>query len=204
MITELFTKGYDSQNEDYCKVVEFDGCTLVTMADGMGGLSLGADAAECVCNSISEYVSRNLNVESHLEDAFRYADCKLHEVSIANHSNMGAAVTSLIVTDNVCEMAWQGNVRLYLLRDNHLQQLTNDHTMDIGYGQKKLTRCLKGGGLRGDVPTLKVPLLADDTLYLCTDGFYNTHEQVLLSGNIGLISDDNFADDATCMIIKLK
>ena len=49
MTTELFTKGYDSQNEDYCKVVELEGRTLVIMADGMGGLSLGAEAAECVC-----------------------------------------------------------------------------------------------------------------------------------------------------------
>lgn len=48
MTTELFTKGYDSQNEDYCKVVELEGRTLVIIADGMGGLSLGAEAAVCV------------------------------------------------------------------------------------------------------------------------------------------------------------
>ena len=53
MTTELFTKDYDSQNEDYCKVVELEGRTLVIMADGMGGLSLGAEAAECVCEGIA-------------------------------------------------------------------------------------------------------------------------------------------------------
>ena len=60
MTTELFTKGYDSQNADYCKEVELEGRTIVIMADGMGGLSLGAEAAECVCEGIAEYVSKNL------------------------------------------------------------------------------------------------------------------------------------------------
>lgn len=146
MTTELFTKGYDSQNEDYCKVVELEGRTLVIMADGMGGLSLGAEAAECVCEGFAEYVSKNLEADNLWQEAFKYADKKLHELSLANHSNMGAAVTALIITETSCEVAWQGNVRLYLYRDNQLLQLTTDHIMNIGYGQKMLTRCLKGGG----------------------------------------------------------
>lgn len=60
MKTELITKGYEGRNEDYCKVVELDGQTLAVMADGMGGLSLGEEAAECVCESIAEYVVANM------------------------------------------------------------------------------------------------------------------------------------------------
>lgn len=202
MTTELFTKGYDSQNEDYCKVVELEGRTLVIMADGMGGLSLGAEAAECVCEGIAEYVSKNLEADNLWQEAFKYADKKLHELSLANHSNMGAAVTALIITAISCEVAWQGNVRLYLYRDNLLQQLTTDHVMDIGYGQKMLTRCLKGGGLRDDVPTKNIPLQTDDILFLCTDGFYNIHEQDLSSGNTCVPKEDIMNDDATCLTIK--
>ena len=204
MTTELFTKGYDSQNEDYCKVVELEGRTLVIMADGMGGLSLGAEAAECVCEGIAEYVSKNLEADNLWQEAFKYADKKLHELSLANHSNMGAAVTALIITATSCEVAWQGNVRLYLYRDNQLQQLTTDHVMDIGYGQKMLTRCLKGGGLRDDVPTKNIPLQTDDILFLCTDGFYNIHEQDLSSGNTCVPKEDIINDDATCLTIKIN
>ena len=204
MTTELFTKGYDSQNEDYCKVVELEGRTLVIMADGMGGLSLGAEAAECVCEGIAEYVSKNLDTDILWQEAFKYADNKLHELSLANHSNMGAAVTALIITAISCEVAWQGNVRLYLYRDNQLQQLTTDHVMDIGYGQKMLTRCLKGGGLRDDVPTKNIPLQTDDILFLCTDGFYNIHEQDLSSGNTCVPKEDIINDDATCLTIKIN
>lgn len=204
MTTELFTKGYDSQNEDYCKVVELEGRTLVIMADGMGGLSLGAEAAECVCEGIAEYVSKNLEADNLWQEAFKYADKKLHELSLANHSNMGAAVTALIITATSCEVAWQGNVRLYLYRDNQLLQLTTDHIMNIGYGQKMLTRCLKGGGLRDDVPTKNIPLQTDDILFLCTDGFYNIHEQDLSSGNTCVPKEDIMTDDATCLTIKIN
>ena len=204
MTTELFTKGYDSQNEDYCKVVELEGRTLVIMADGMGGLSLGAEAAECVCEGIAEYVSKNLDAGNLWQEAFKYADNKLHELSLANHSNMGAAVTALIITETSCEVAWQGNVRLYLYRDNQLLQLTTDHIMNIGYRQKMLTRCLKGGGLRDDVPTKNIPLQTDDILFLCTDGFYNIHEQDLSSGNTCVPKEDIMNDDATCLTIKIN
>ena len=204
MTTELFTKGHDSQNEDYCKVVELEGRTLVIMADGMGGLSLGVEAAECVCEGIAEYVSKNLDTDILWQEAFKYADNKLHELSLANHSNMGAAVTALIITAISCEVAWQGNVRLYLYRDNQLLQLTTDHIMNIGYGQKMLTRCLKGGGLRDDVPTKNIPLQTDDILFLCTDGFYNIHEQDLSSGNTCVPKEDIINDDATCLTIKIN
>lgn len=204
MTTELFTKGYDSQNEDYCKVVGVEGRTLVIMADGMGGLSLGTEAAECICEGIAEYVSKNLEAGNLWQEAFKYADNKLHELSIANHSNMGAAVSALIITETSCEVAWQGNVRLYLYRDNQLQQLTTDHVMDIGYGQKMLTRCLKGGGLRDDVPKKNIPLQTDDILFLCTDGFYNIHEQDLSSGNASVPKEDIMNDDATCLTIKIN
>ena len=204
MTTELFTKGYDSQNEDYCKVVELEGRTLVIMADGMGGLSLGAEAAECVCEGIAEYVSKNLEADNLWQEAFKYADKKLHELSLANHSNMGAAVTALIITATSCEVAWQGNVRLYLYRDNQLLQLTTDHIMNIGYGQKMLTRSLKGGGLRDDVPTKNIPLQTDDILFLCTDGFYNIYEQDLSSGNTCVPKEDIMTDDATCLTIKIN
>ena len=204
MTTELFTKGYDSQNEDYCKVVELEGRTLVIMADGMGGLSLGAEAAECVCEGIAEYVSKNLEADNLWQEAFKYADNKLHKLSLANHSNMGAAVTALIITETSCEVAWQGNVRLYLYMDNQLLQLTTDHVMNIGYGQKMLTRCLKGGGLRDDVPTKNIPLQTNDILFLCTDGFYNIHEQDLSSGNTCVPKEDIMNDDATCLTIKIN
>ena len=204
MTTELFTKGYDSQNEDYCKVVELEGRTLVIMADGMGGLSLGAEAAECVCEAIAEYASKHLDAEDLWQETFKYADNKLRELSLAFHSNMGAAITALILSDWSFEVAWQGNVRLYVLRNNILQHITTDHVMDDGYGHKLLTRSLKGSGLRGEVPSLILPLRSGDTLYMCTDGFYNVQEAEIAKGKVPSLAEECiFTDDASCLTIKI-
>lgn len=204
MITELFTKGYDGQNEDYCKVVELEGRTLVIMADGMGGLSLGAEAAECVCEGIAEYVSKNLDTENICQEAFKYADNKLRELSIANHSNMGAAVTALIITESSCVVAWQGNVRLYIHRNNEIQQITTDHVINDGYGHNLLTRCIKGSGLRCEVSSIILPLHSRETLYLCTDGFYNVLGAEFAKGEVPSLSEVKFfTDDASCLTIKI-
>ena len=116
MKAELITRGFEGRNEDYCKVVELEGHTLAVMADGMGGLSLGEEAAACVCDSLAEYVANNMGSDDLWHNAFSYADNKLRELSVAKRSNMGAAVTALIVSDSSFEVAWQGNVRLYVRR----------------------------------------------------------------------------------------
>lgn len=185
MRTELFTKGCDERNEDYCKVVESKGITIAILADGMGGLSLGREAAECVCNTLAEYLLGHLGTEGLWQNAYTCADNKLQELSLANHSNMGAAVTALIANDSWLEVAWQGNVRLYIGKGDLREQVTSDHVIDSGYGQKMLTRCLRGGGLRGEVPTLKRAMSGEEILFLCTDGYYN--------------NDDN--DDSTCLTL---
>lgn len=183
MKTDLYTRGCDERNEDFCKVVESEGVTVAILADGMGGLSFGREASECVCSALAEYILDHLGADGLWQNAFAYADNKLRELSIANHSNMGAAVTALIVTDSSFEVAWQGNVRLYLGKGEKRKQVTTDHVIDSGYGQKMLTRCLRGGGLRGEIPILKCAISNGEALYLCTDGYYN--------------EDRN--DDATCL-----
>ena len=51
---------------------------------------------------------------------------------------------------------------------------------------------------------MRIPLQTDDTLYLCTDGFYNAYEQNLLTGNAISQEEDTMNDDATCLTVKIK
>lgn len=74
--------------------------------------------------------------------------------------------------------------------------------MDIGYGPMKISRCLKGGGLRENIPSIQLPIQKGDVLYLCTDGFYEKCESTILSGvNLNEYPYDEieFEDDATCI-----
>lgn len=47
-----------------------------------------------------------------------------------------------------------------------------------------MTRCIKGGGIREDVPFIEYELAIGDDVYLCTDGLYNVADNILLNSSI--------------------
>lgn len=160
---------------------------IAVLADGMGGLSLGDKAADVVAQSASDFIATNYlgqDEGSILHDALGYADKCLRAVSIANKSNMGAAVAIAIVSSQRLYCTWQGNVRIYVRHDDRVRLITKDHIADIGYGRTALTRCIKGGGLREDVPFIESVLETGDDIYLCTDGLYNVVENTLFNSSI--------------------
>jgi len=59
-------------------------------------------------------------------------------------SNMGAAVSAVILLDHCLYCTWQGNVRVYVRHGNKTTLITEDHIAHIGYGRTALTRCIKG------------------------------------------------------------
>lgn len=208
MIIREFTKAYNKVNEDIYRIETIDEReVLICVADGMGGLSLGDKCAACACEGIHRYVKSHVNEnEVDWTRAFTYADSLIKDLSIECKSNMGTTLSSLILNQSMCSVAWQGNVRVYLLRDQHLEQINYDHVMNIGYGMKKISRCLKGGGLREDVPSVSFNTMKGDVIYICTDGFYELCEDLL--GTTEDIRDKFnefcFEDDATCIQIVLN
>ena len=160
---------------------------IAVLADGMGGLSLGDKAADVVTESASDFIVTNYlgqDERSILHKALEYADGCLRAVSIANKSNMGTAVAMAIISSHRLYCTWQGNVRVYVRHDDIMSLITKDHIADIGYGRTALTRCIKGGGLREDVPFIEYVLTTGDEVYLCTDGFYNAAEDTLFTSSI--------------------
>ena len=86
-----------------------------------------------------------------------------------------------------------------------LSCLTKDHMLNIGYGQTALSRCIKGSGLRDDIPTIRHQLKTNDKIFLCSDGFYKISEIYLGRRNFEDIKDNiiNPEDDATLIEISL-
>ena len=171
------------KNEDAFKTEKKDNSLIAVVADGMGGLCAGELASRLVSDTVCSAIIESLvgNPVDSLQRAFEEADTALGEESRKIHCRMGAAVTAMSVSEEACYVAWQGNVRLYLKRNDSVVQLTKDHTVDVGYGKKCLTRCLKGCGLREDVPCISVEIQSGDSLFLCTDGFYEKYESLLTS-----------------------
>lgn len=182
-VESLSIEGTNNQNEDRL-AVQFVGkhWLVAVIADGMGGLSLGDLAAEIVAQSIIKYLAANYHGDNErdlLHQALEYADGELRCASIDNRSNMGAAVAVVIVKEKQLYCTWQGNVRVYVLHNGKLNMLTKDHIANLGYGNTAQTRCIKGSGLRNDVPFLIHKLYKGDIALICTDGLYMAAENTI-------------------------
>lgn len=157
----------------------------VVMADGMGGLPHGEVASEIACTTIISHIQatyKDFHSELRiLKEALEKADDKIYSKGLSKYKcQMGTTIAAAIVTDFMIFYTWQGNVRIYHKHNGELKLLTIDHTLDIGYGQQRITRCLKGVGLRDDVPFLSAKLSRGDSLFFCTDGFYRENESLLI------------------------
>lgn len=199
------SKHYANEDRLIVQNMGIFGITAV-LADGIGGLSLGDKAAEVITESVADYIMSNyqgFGERSILHKALEYADKELRNVSIANQSKMGAAVAVVIVLDHHLYCTWQGNVRVYVRHNDKLYLVTNDHIAHIGYSKTALTRCIKGAGLRDDVPFVDYKLASGDMVFLCTDGMYNVAENYMLNSSVDEIMTYLGSPDDDASLIKI-
>ncbi len=167
--------GNAKMNEDYILCQDLsEEWSLAILADGMGGLSYGNEAAKVVSHSIADFVVSNLHryePQELLRKAFDTADESIRQKCHELRCKMGATVCVALIGKDSVHYAWQGNVRLYKKTNDKLQPLTTDHIADCG-GTILLTRCINGKGFRELVPVESVSINDGNTIYLCTDGYY--------------------------------
>jgi len=201
-----------NHDEDFLKYVNMgiDGYAVV-IADGMGGLRYGEIASKIACTTILSHIQVNYK-DFHselkiLKEALEKADAKLISKGLNKYKcQMGTTIAAAIVTDYKIFYTWQGNVRIYHKQESTLRQLTTDHVLDIGYGQQRITRCLKGAGIRDDIPLASERLSRGDSLFFCTDGFYKEHENLLIKDDVFIsikCSITNPKDDTSLIEIDL-
>lgn len=173
--------------------------------DGMGGLTFGKEAADLIVSTITAFICEHIErlpVQELLGKALEYANEVICLKSMKTHSKMGAAVAIAFIDGNNIHYTWQGNVRIYLFDHDKVEQLTTDHILDAGYGKYLLTRCIKGAGIRIDMPYQCREVNAGNVLLLCTDGLYKQIEVGQMSNTLPLINKE-YEDDATFIKIVL-
>lgn len=204
MTPESFSRqGADrTANEDRAAIAELPGGYALVLADGMGGKDCGAMAAELVAQTVAD----SLLVGSvSLPEALRHADSRLRDMNTRLRTRSGCTVAVALVQASRCHFSWQGNVRLYHARGGTWQLLTRDHVLPIGYGLQRVSRCVKGCGLRDDVPDCEIELQSGDSLLLCSDGFYNSIDGPLPdAATLPAVAEIlTYADDASYILLKV-
>jgi len=118
---------------------------LAVLADGMGGHLAGEVASAMAVDIISRHIaqaldappttnasSADLSLEaSVLVEAVRQANAAIYEASHSKpeYNGMGTTVVVTLFHDNKVCVAHVGDSRLYRYRSEHLEQLTEDHSM---------------------------------------------------------------------------
>lgn len=192
--------GRQRQHNEDTFLVE-DSARLFLVADGMGGHAAGEIASRIAADSISEFILHTKEDEgtwphaydeqfsrttNRLMAAVRMANTRVLEAmrKDARLRGMGTTVVACMADESAMSFAHVGDSRAYMIRDNQLSRLTNDHSWVFEQVQagmlteaeaekhplrNVITRAL-GGALQVNPDASEVKTQAGDVFLLCSDG----------------------------------
>lgn len=154
---------------------------LWVVADGMGGHKAGDIASQLIVNTLKELAPTNPleNYINAVESCLQNVNARLRQLASEEYGNhlVGSTVVALVCDSQRCGFLWAGDSRLYRLRNNQLQQLTQDHCAtdeesSSGWSVKSSNVITRAIGayeqLELDIEITEV--LEGDILLLCSDG----------------------------------
>ena len=184
-----------SNNEDALFVIPEDKVYMV--ADGLGGHSSGEVASRQTVCILADYIKENPisavkdkdAICSYIVDAIKNVNETIWKLANSQdeYKNMATTLVFVYIVRRNAYIANVGDSRAYLLRDDKLTQLTEDHSIVadmVTAGQlsreearlhpdrNQLTRAV--GAEKEVVPNVhEIKLKRNDLILLCTDGLYS-------------------------------
>jgi serine/threonine protein phosphatase PrpC len=220
---------------------------LYVVADGMGGHAAGEVASQEAVETVYGMVKRGISELHELVDPVPEADaraaCRLMESSVQaatymvfgmaemdrGKTGMGTTISAMLVLGDYAITAQVGDSRVYLVRDDACEQLTEDHTL-IAWQLKQglitpaeakksphrnvITRAV-GNREYVQVDTRLVGLKTGDRFLLCSDGLHGYLRDkevapiVLLKGDaavkrfIDLANERGGKDNITAVLVEI-
>ncbi len=195
--------GDRSNNQDRAICLQDDRRLLMVVADGMGGHSDGASAAEAVIETAAQLFRENqelpatglmqrIALQSHL------SLLELHP-NLSNRDQPRTTVVMLHCQAGRAVFAHAGDSRGYLLRDQQTLYRTQDHSVvaemmrrgELSEEQARrhplrnqVTRCIGGQGRPAALQfTPCPPLQENDQFLLCSDGFWEPLESAEIASD---------------------
>ena len=201
-----------NNNEDRYFVDEKQG--LFIIADGMGGHAAGEVASQIAVETVRHclHTIDKINPQKQLEQAINKANLAVEQAAKGDRAlhGMGTTLSVLLLQQNRGYLAHVGDSRIYRLRNQKLEQLSDDHSLvgeqlrqgTITAEQAKISTL---GNLLlqaiGVTPHLeicqdKLSLAAGDLFLLCTDGLTDMVPDAQIEKLLGQPETLNFRCDA--------
>ena len=212
-----------SENQDYSILsapadeVDRNKGRLMVVADGMGGHRGGATASRMAATIAKDeyYRDRDTDIVASLTRALERANARIFAESQINPElrGMGTTCSALVVRGREGYFAHVGDSRIYLVRDEAISQLTDDHSLVASmvreglltpqeaevHPRRNVLQRSMGVGQAVEIdasPTFEVRL--GDTFILCSDGLHGLvkSDEILTISKVGI-------EDAARELVRL-
>jgi len=221
--------GRKSRNDDSYGVLLPQKSLLATkgiamaIADGMSSSEAAKEASEtCVRSFLDDYFATHpswtvkTSVERVLTAANRWMHSQSEALSVEGRG-MISTFSGTILKSSMAHIFHVGDSRIYLLRDRHIERLTNDHRVRVSRQQDYLSRAF---GIERDlaVDYRKRPVERGDVLVFTTDGIHDFLSDAQIANIILTMPGDldgaaerivsaafanNSPDNLTCQIVRI-
>lgn len=177
-------------------------CTLLILADGMGGAPAGDVASRTAVKILARYFENKLlnrnpddvSIRWLLERSYASAHAGVVKAAlmVPERSGMGTTLVTAVIIGNTLVIGNVGDSRAYLIDSGDITQLTKDHTVSMTTNTTGTSRRYTGDDVRvshaltnvigdpGDPPRIDIFPESDATylsrgqiMLLCSDGLYN-------------------------------
>lgn len=204
--------------DDFYDIRTIGNSTVGIVCDGVGSADEGAEAAK----RVTTYLMNNFkirpktwSIEKSIITFIKSINSILYEESMINYERceLVTTLTIVVIEGNRLYGANVGDSRVYLYRDNAMNQLSFDHSMDEEGYENVLTQAV---GIDKDVEPFYFENIVekDDKILLCSDGLYTLLSDDILESGIKLGSralvkkastlvEDDLPDDTTAVVIEI-
>ena len=202
--------------DDFYEVKQFEDMTIAVLCDGVGSAQEGAMAAKKVTQHIInnfKNIPRVWSVEKAVKEFIKSINSILYAQSIHEYERAEyvTTVTVCIIKGNRLYGANVGDSRIYLLRENKLNQLSYDHNED---GMPNVLSNAVGISPEIEIYYFENNIEKDDKILMCSDGLYSLMSSDTLSKNIpngayhivkkaSSLAEENLPDDTTAVILEV-
>lgn len=192
-------------NQDY--FYKSEKIPLYIVADGMGGHNAGEIASKESANIIGEYIEENysenlieIDIKNLILDSIKKANKEVYELSKSDEKlkGMGTTISLALICDGKLYIGHVGDSRIFLMRDNIIKRLTQDHSLveelykkgsitkeeAINHPQKNIITRAVGTEENIEVDICINKLIKDDIIIIATDGLTNMLKEDEIKENI--------------------
>ncbi len=222
-------------------------CGIFLVADGVGGGDDGELASQMIADGLAAAAVRlsnfaasddPINNHKHREEVFakffaviQKINRDVYELGRAKDSPapMASTCEAILVSGAAAFVAHVGDSRVYLIREDEIYRITEDHTFSeelkaqnisnkkmLSKYQHVLSRSI-GGKPQVEIDSIFLDLQDDDRLFLCSDGitdylsgpeigqfFAKYDEEILLQNLINCAKERGGADNLTGLVLRVQ